>query len=84
MKGENMYKIICLLMKYVKLSLLNELLVQFRSNLIRCQENIRKDNCNDRNNFLAGNIRAYGIVCETLEKRIQNIKEGVNDTRSNQ
>ena len=69
-----MYKLVVLLLKYVKLAILNELLVECRSQLKQFENQISSDNTDMHNNFLAGNIRAYAHMSRLISERIGEIK----------
>ena len=71
-----MYKIVCLIIKYVKLAIYNEILVFCNEERGKAQIGIELTNSDMQKNFYGGEIRAYGNIAYVLQERIRTLKEG--------
>ena len=79
-----MYKIVCLLIKYVKLAILSELLSAVKISLADARLRIDESASDIQKNYWAGKICAYQDMSTMIAARLKTIKGVTDDTRSNQ
>lgn len=78
MKGEGMFKITILLVKYAKLAVLTEMLANVKNNLAQCQLRIDEDDSDMLKNYWGGQIRAYQNMSDIIMTRIRAVKEDIH------
>lgn len=70
-----MYKIVILVIKYVKLAVLNEMLVKVRSDYMKFSQVICKEMTNETRAYYEGQVFVTSMYARSLEAAIRNIKE---------
>lgn len=71
-----MYKIVCLIIKYVKLAIYNEILAFCKEERGKAQTGIELTDSDMQKNFYGGRIRAYSDIAYVLQERVRTLKEG--------
>ena len=70
-----MYKIIILIIKYVKLAIYNEIICYCKELKSNAQRGIDYTNNDMQKNFFGGEIRAYNDVVCVLQERVRILRE---------
>lgn len=71
-----MYKIVTLLIKYVKLAILNEILSVVRADYMRALQTICKEMNDETRGYYQGQVFVTSKYAREIERRIREIKKG--------